>query len=105
VITKKKYTFVGAAKKKLPVVYTKSTGLTASGCVRIVRASGNSVTRYLKAHKTHSSPFAAYVAQVSHHIEKLTGNKLSLSACRDFMRKHPGVKCRKMVVIPSGQSR
>jgi len=30
-----------------------------------------------------------------------TGIKLGLSACREFMHKHLGMKCRKMATIPS----
>jgi len=119
----------GAAKKKLHVVYLKALGLPHQDIIRIARVSGDSVTRYLKAYaeggvaalctsslycprsallpyrevlKTH---FQAHppqtVAQASHDIEKLTGIKLALSACRDFMRKRLGMKCRKMAVIPS----
>jgi hypothetical protein len=35
---------------------------------------------YFQAHPPHT------VAEASHTIEKLTGIKLALSACRDFMR-------------------
>ena len=42
-----------------------------------------------------------YEDEASHTIEKLTGLKPVLSACRDFMRKHLGMKCRKMGAIPS----
>jgi hypothetical protein len=41
------------------------------------------------------------VTQTSYEIEKLTGIKLALSACRDFMGKRLGMKRRKMAVIPS----
>ncbi|MDD5321390.1 MAG: hypothetical protein PHD43_12390 [Methylococcales bacterium] len=34
-------------------------------------------------------------------MKKLTEIKPALSACRDFMRKHLGMKCRKMGVVPS----
>ena len=119
----------GPSKKKLLVVYLKALGLSHQDIVRIARVSGDSVTRYLKAYakgglaalctsrlhcpvsallphleaiKTHFQADPPHtVAQASHDIEKLTGIKLSLSACRDFMRKRLGMKCRKMGVIPS----
>lgn len=119
----------GAAKKKLHVVYLKALGLSHQDIVRIARVSGDSVTRYLKAYaeggvaalcssqlycpvsallpyretlKTHFQAHPPHiVAHAAHDIEKLTGIKLSLSACRDFMRKRLGMKCRKMAVIPS----
>jgi transposase len=119
----------GPTKIKLHVVYLKSLGLSHQDIVRIARVSGDSVTRYLKAYakgglaalctsrlhcpvsallphletiKTHFQAQPPHtVAQASHDIEKLTGIKLSLSACREFMRKRLGMKCRKMGVIPS----
>jgi transposase len=119
----------GPAKKKLHVVYLKALGLPHQEIVRIARVSGDSVTRYLKTYaegglaalctsqlycpasallphrEALKTLFDAHpphtVAQASHEIEKLIGIKLSLSACRDFMRKHLGMKCRKMGVIPS----
>jgi transposase len=119
----------GLVKKKLHVVYLKALGLPHQEIARIARLSGDSVTRYLKEYgegglasigelKTHcpvsslephreqikahfqkSPPHT--IAQASHEIEKLVGIKLSLSACRDFMRKRLGMKCRKMAAIPS----
>ena len=53
----------------------------------------------IKSHCQDKPPHT--VAQASHEIETLTGIKLSLSACRDFLRKRLGMKCRKMGVIPS----
>src|SRR5574341_65363 len=119
----------GAAKKKLHVVYLKALGLPHQDIIRIARVSGDSVTRYLKVYaeggvaalcasqlycpssallphrETLKRHFQAHpphtVSQASYDIEKLTGIKLSLSACRDFMRKRLGMKCRKMAVIPS----
>jgi len=119
----------GAAKKKLHVVYLKALGLPHQDIVRIARVSGDSVTRYLKAYieggvtalcssnlycprsalqphsamlKTHFQTHPPHtVAQAAHEIERLTGIKLGLSACRDFMRKRLGMKCRKMAAIPS----
>jgi len=119
----------GPSKIKLHVVYLKSLGLSHQDIVRIARVSGDSVTRYLKAYakgglaalctsrlhcpvsallphletiKTHFQAQPPHtVAQASHDIEMFTGIKLSLSACREFMRKRLGMKCRKMGVIPS----
>lgn len=119
----------GTAKKKLHVVYLKALDLPHQEIVRIARVSGDSVTRYLKAYieggvtalcasqryyprsillphveilKTHFQAHPPHtVAQAANEIEKLTGIKLALSACRDFMRKRLGMKCRKMAVIPS----
>jgi transposase len=119
----------GAVKKKLHVVYLKSLGLPHQDIIRIARVSGDSVTRYVKAYveggvsalcttqyycpvsallphrgalKTHFQAHPPHtVAEASHTIAKLTGIKLALSACRSFMRKHLGMKCRKMGVIPS----
>lgn len=119
----------GPVKKKLHVVYLKALGLPHQDIVRIARVSGDSVTRYLKTYakgglaalctsllycpssallphlealKTHFQAHPPHiVAQASQDIEKLTGIKLSLSACRDFMRKRLGMKCRKMGVVPS----
>jgi transposase len=57
---------------------------------------------HLETLKTHFQAHPPHiVAQASQDIEKLTGIKLSLSACRDFMRKRLGMKCRKMGVMPS----
>ena len=123
----------GPTKIKLHVVYLKALGLSHQDIVRIARVSGDSVTRYLKAYakgglaalctsqlhrpvsallphleaiKTHFQAHPPHtVAQASHDIEKLTGIKLSLSACRDLMRKRLGIKCRKMLMVPSDQSR
>jgi transposase len=119
----------GPVKKKLHVVYLKALGLPHQEIVRIARVSGDSVTRYLKTYanggltalctlhfycpcsallphqqtlKTHFQTNPPHtVSHASHAIEKLTGVKLSLSACRDFMRKRLGMKCRRMAVIPS----
>jgi transposase len=96
---------------------------------RIARISSDTVTRYLKEYdegglaaigqlrihcpvsslqpyrdqiKTHFQDQPPHtIAQASLEIEALTGIKLSLSACRDFLRKRLGMKCRKMAVIPS----
>jgi transposase len=119
----------GLVKKKLHVIYLKSLGLPHFEIARIARISGDRVTDYLKEYKEVGlsgigelriyrpvSSLLPYreqikehfekhpphtVSQASHEIEKLVGIKLSLSACRAFMRKHLGMKCRKMAVIPS----
>jgi transposase len=119
----------GVTKKKLHVVYLKALGLAHQDIERIARTSADSVTRYLKDYnegglaalgvsRTHSpvSSLLPYqeqikshflkqpphtVAEASHEIEVLTGIKLRLSACRDFMRKRLGMKFRKMAVIPA----
>lgn len=119
----------GAVKKKLHVVYLKALGLPHQDIVRIARVSGDSVTRYLKIYveggvsalcatqyycpvsallphrdalKTHFQAHPPHtVAEAAHMIEKLTGIKLALSACRDFMRKRLGMKCRKMAAMPA----
>lgn len=119
----------GPIKKKLHVVYLKALGLSHQEIVRIARVSGDSVTRYLQEYakgglaalctshhycptsvlQPHTETIKAHfkdhpphtVSQASHDIEKLTGHKLSLTACRDFMVKRLGMKCRKMGVIPS----
>ncbi|WP_066978717.1 IS630 family transposase [Methylomonas lenta] len=118
-----------ATKKKLHVVYLKALGLPHQEINRIARVSSDSVTRYLKAYiegglgalcssqhycprsallphaetlKTHFKTNPPHtVAQAAYEIEAIVGIKLALSACRDFMRKHLGMKCRKMAVIPS----
>lgn len=119
----------GHAKQQLHVVYLKALGLPHQEIARIARVSGDSVTRYLKAYaeggatalctsqfycpvsallphrealKIHVQVHPPHtVAQASCDIEKLTGIKLGLSACRDFMRHRLGMKCRKMAAIPS----
>lgn len=119
----------GAVKKKLHVIYLKALGLPHQEIARIARVSGDSVTRYLKVYSDgglaalsalqlycpssglmpHSEKLINHfkanpphtISQASHEIEMLTGIKLSLSACRDFMRNRLGMKCRKMGVIPS----
>ena len=119
----------GPVKKKLHVVYLKSLGLPHHEIVRIARVSEDSVTRYLKAYADGGlkalytvlfyRPTSALlphkeaikdcflanpphnVSQASYAIEQLIGIKLSLSSCRDFMRKHLGMRFRKMAVIPS----
>jgi transposase len=119
----------GHAKQKLHVVYLNALGLPHQEIARIARVSGDSVTRYLKAYAEggvtalctaqfycpvsallpHREALKIYfqahpphtVAQASCDIEKLTGIKLGLSACRDFMRNRLGMKCRKMAAIPA----
>lgn len=119
----------GATKKKLHVVYLKALGLPHQEIGRIARVSGDSVTRYLKTYidggvaalcssqlycpKSALLPYLSAlkrhfqtdpphtVAQAAYEIEKLTGIKVALSACRDFMRRRLGMKYRKMAVIPS----
>jgi transposase len=119
----------GLIKKKLHVIYLKSLGLQHYKITLIARVSGDRVTDYLKEYvqcgllgigvlriyrpvssllpfrdkiKAHFEKHPPHtVSQASHEIEKLVGIKLSLNACRDFMRKRLGMKCRKMAVIPS----
>lgn len=119
----------GSAKQKLHVVYLKALGLAHQEIERIARTSADRVTRHLKDYdegglaalgvsRTHRpvSALLPYqdqlkahflkqpphtVAEACHEIEKLTGVKLGPSACRDFMRKRLGMKCRKMAAIPS----
>jgi transposase len=119
----------GLVKKKLHVIYLKSLGLPHHQIALIARVSGDTVTGYLKeygegglaaisvvrihcptssllphqdqvkAHFQNQPPHT--VAEASHEIGELTGIRLSLSACRDFLRKRLGMRCRKMGVIPS----
>ena len=119
----------GLVKKKLHVIYLKSLGLPHHQIALIARVSGDTVTDYLKEYgegglaainvvrihcptssllpyqdqiKSHFQNQPPHtVAEASHEIGKLTGIRLSLSACRDFLRKHLGMRCRKMGVIPS----
>lgn len=119
----------GMAKKKLHVLYLKTLGLPHQDIARIARVSGDSVTRYLKAYveggvpalcnaqyycpvsalQPHQDAIKTYfqahpphiIAEASHRIEDLTGIKLGQSACRDFISKQLGMKCRKMGMIPS----
>jgi transposase len=120
----------GLSKKKLHVVYLKALGLAHNEIERIAtRTSADSVTRYLKDYdegglaalgvsrihhpvsslepyhdqiKSHFLKQPPHtVTDASHEIEMLTGLKLGPSACRDFMRKHLGMKFRKMAIIPA----
>jgi transposase len=119
----------GLIKKKLHVIYLKALGLPHQEIERIARISADSVTRYLNEYsegglaasgtsrihrptsallphrdkiKTHFQDHPPHtVAQAAYEIEKLTGIKLSLSACRDFMRKRLGMKCRKTAAMPA----
>jgi transposase len=119
----------GLTKRKLHVIYLKALGFPHQEIERIARVSADSVTRYLKEYaegglaatgtsrihrptssllphrdqiKAHFQDHPPHtVAQAAYDIEKLTGIKLSLSACRDFMRKHLGMKCRKMAAMPA----
>jgi transposase len=119
----------GTTKKKLHVVYLKSFNLSHQEIARITRVDTDTVTRYLQEYKKgglvaisivrtykpkskllpYKEKIKAYfqshpphtVAEAAFEIERLTGIKLGLSACRDFMRKHLGMKCRKMATIPS----
>lgn len=119
----------GLIKKKLHVIYLKSLGFPHFEIARIARVSVDRVTIYLKEYdqsglsgigelriyrpvssllpfrdqiKAHFQKHPPHtVSEASHEIEKLVGIKLSLSACRSFMRKHLVMKCRKMAVIPS----
>ena len=119
----------GTVKKKLHVVYLKSLNLSHQDIALIARVSDDTVTRYLKefnegglaaisivrtysptskllphkatikAHFQRNPPHT--VSEASFEIEHLTGLRLGLSACREFMIKHLGMKCRKMAAIPS----
>ena len=119
----------GLIKKKLHVLYLKALGLPHQEIERIARLSADSVTRYLKDYaegglaaigtsrrhrptsallpyrdkiRTHFQDHPPHtVAHAAHDIEKLTGIKLSLSACRDFMRKRLGMTCRKAAAMPA----
>ena len=119
----------GTTKKKLHVVYLKSLNLSHQDIALIARVNADTVTRYLQEynegglaaisivrtykpsskllpHKKEikllfqSSP-PHTVSEAVFEIEQLTGIKLGLSACREFMRKHLGMKCRKVAAIPS----
>jgi transposase len=120
---------LGMAKKKLHVVYLKALGLSHQDMARIARVSSDSVTRYVKTYieggveglcstqyycpvslllphrdtlKTHFQDQPPHtVAEAAYKIEELTGAKLALSACRDFMRKHLGMRYRKMAPMPA----
>lgn len=119
----------GLVKKKLHVIYLKSLGLPHHQIALIARVSGDTVTSYLKEYsqgglaaigmvrihcptssllphqeqiKSHFQSQPPHtVAEAAHEIGKLTGIRLSLSACRDFLRNRLGMRCRKMGVIPS----
>jgi len=119
----------GTVKKKLHVVYLKSLDLPHQDIALIARVSDDTVTRYLKEFNEgglsaisivrtysptskllpHKATIKAHfqsnpphtVSEASFEIEQLTGLKLGLSACREFMLKHLGMKCRKMAAIPS----
>lgn len=119
----------GTVKKKLHVVYLKSLNLSHQDIALIARVSADTVTRYLQEYSQgglpavsivrtysptskllpHQVDIKAYfqshpphtVSEAVFEIEQLTGIKLGLSACREFMRKHLGMKCRKMAAIPS----
>lgn len=119
----------GTVKKKLHVVYLKSLNLPHQDIALIARVSNDTVTRYLKEFNVgglaaisivrtysptskllpHQETLKVYfqsnpphtVSEASFEIERLTGLKLGLSACREFMRKQLGMKCRKMAAIPS----
>jgi transposase len=76
-------------------------GLEAMGQLRI-HCPVSSLQPYRDQIKSHFQDRPPHtIAQASHEIEILTGIKLSLSACRDFLRKRLGMRCRKMGVIPS----
>ncbi|MGH8558503.1 MAG: hypothetical protein ACRESZ_13785 [Methylococcales bacterium] len=95
-----KHHSAGAVKRKSHVVkcaYRRWwAALCASHLYWLVSAllPRDSLKTHFQAHPPHT------VSQASHEIEKLTGIKLSLSACRNFIRKRLGMKCRKMAGIP-----
>ena len=119
----------GATKKKLHVVYLKSLNLSHQDIALIARVDADTVTRYLHEYNegglTAISIVRTYkpsskllphkkeikllfqstpphtVSEAVFEIEQLTGIKLGLSVCREFMHKHLGMKCRKMAAIPS----
>jgi len=117
----------GSTKKKLHVVYLKSLNLSHQDIVLIARVNADTVTRYLQEYNAggltaisivrtykssskfpHKKEIKSYfqsspphtVSEAAFEIEQLTGIKLGLSACREFMSKHLGMKCRKMAAIP-----
>jgi transposase len=74
----------------------------AALCTAQLYCPDSALLPHLEALKTQFQAHPPHpVAQASHDIEKLSGIKLSLSTCRDFMRKRLGMKYRKMGVIPS----
>jgi len=119
----------GTVKKKLHVAYLKSLGLPHQDIVLIARVSADTVTRYLQEYSEGGLPAISIVrtysptskllphqeaiktcfqghpphtvAEAVFEIEKLTGIKLGLSACREFMQKHLGMYYRKMSAIPA----
>jgi len=119
----------GSTKKKLHVVYLKSLDLSHQDIALIARVSDDTVTRYLQEYNKgglsaisivrtytpsskllpHKEEIKSYfqshpphtVSEAVFEIEKLTEIKLGLSACREFMLKHLGMKFRKMAAIPS----
>jgi len=119
----------GTTKKKLHVVYLKSLNLSHQDIALIARVSADTVTRYLQEYKEGGLPAISIVrsyipvskllphkedikshfqskpphtvSEAVFEIDKLTGIKMGLSACREFMLKHLGMKCRKMAAIPS----
>lgn len=119
----------GSTKKKLHVVYLKSLNLSHQDIALIARVDTDTVTRYLQEYNgggltaislvrtykpsskllPHKKEIQSFfqsspphtVSEAVFEIEQLTGIKLGLIACREFMRKHLGMKCRKMSAIPS----
>jgi len=119
----------GITKKKLHVVYLKSLNLPHQDIALIARVSNDTVTRYLQEYSKgglaavsivrtytpsskllpHKEEIESYfqgnpphtVSEAAFEIEQITGIKLGLSACREFMLKHLRMKFRKMAAIPS----
>ena len=79
----------------------KTGGLEAISIVRAYKPSSKLLPHKEEIKSLFQSSPPHTVSEAVFKIEQLTGIKLGLSACREFMRKHLGMKFRKMGAIPS----
>lgn len=116
-------------RKKCWVLYLKAKGLSHKAIAAITRVTDDTVTHYLKEYveggaervlekryhrpKSQLEPFVEEVKEMfikrpphsakeaAHRIKEKTGIHLSVSACRDFLKKRLGMRIRRVGVMPS----
>jgi transposase len=116
-------------RKKFLVLYLKARGLSHKQIAAITRVTDDTVTNYLKEYveggvervlqkrfyqpKSQLDPFVEEIKEMfkkhpphsakeaAHRIKEKTGIHLSVSACRDFLKKRLGMRVRRVGMVPS----
>lgn len=116
-------------RRKFLVLYLKAKGLAHKDIAAIARVTDDTVTNYLHDYveggcekvlrkqyhqpKSQLEPFVEEIKEMfkkhpphsakeaAHRIQEKTGIQLSVSACRDFLKKRLGMRLRRVGVIPA----